>query len=62
MFVDHSFQYGFSPWPKTAKKLGFWTGVGDRQLDGRMDEHTDRPSYRDAYLTDASKKKLIGIG
>ena len=48
MLVDHLFQYRISPWPKTAEKRGFCTGV----TDGR----TDRPSYRDAFLTDASKK------
>ena len=48
MLFDH-FSLGSHRWPKTAEKRGFCTGV----TDGR----TDRPSYRDAILTDASKKK-----
>ena len=48
MLVDRLFQCRISPWPKTAEKRGFCAGV----TDGR----TDRPSYRNAFLTDASKK------
>ena len=47
MLVDHLFQYRISPWSKTAEKRVFCTGV----TDGPM----DRPSYIDAFLTDASK-------
>ena len=61
MLVDHLFQCRISPWPKTAEKRGFRTGVTDRPTDGWTDRQTegrtDRPSYRDAFLTDASKKK-----
>ena len=56
MLVDHLFQCRISPWPKTAEKCGFCTGVTDRPTDRRMDGRTDRPSYRDEFLTDASKK------
>ena len=52
-FVDHLIQYRISPWPKSAEKRGFRTGVTDGRTDGR----TDRPSYGDAFLTDATKKK-----
>ena len=63
MLVDHLFQCRISPWPKTAEKRGFCTGVTDRptdrrtdrRTDGPTDGRTDRPSYRDAFLTDASK-------
>ena len=55
MLVDHLFQYRISPWPKTAEKRGFCTGVTDGRTDGR----TDRPSYRDAFLTDASKNHIL---
>ena len=52
MLVDHLFQCRISPWPKTAKKRGFRTGVTDRPTNGRMDRRTDgrtdRPSYKDA--------------
>ena len=51
MLVDHLFWYRISPWPKTAEKRGFCTGVRDRPTD----RPTDRPSSRDAFLTDASK-------
>ena len=58
MLVDHLFQCRISPWPKTAEKRGFCTGVTDGRTDGRTDgptdRRTDRPSYRDAFLTDAS--------
>ena len=47
MLDDHLFQCMISPWPKTAEKRGFYTGVTDGPTDG--------PSYRDAFLTDASK-------
>ena len=50
--VDHLFQCRISTWPKTADKRGFCTGVMDGQTTDRL---TDRPSYRDAFLTDASK-------
>ena len=76
MLVDHLFQYRISPWPKTAEKRGFCTGVTDGRTDGwtdgwtdgrtdgrtdrQMDGRTDRPSYRDAFLTDASKKGKKG--
>ena len=55
MLIDHLFQYRISPWPKTAEKRGFCTGVTDGPTDGQTDGRTDRPSYRDAFLTDASK-------
>ena len=55
MLVDHLFPCRISPWPKTAEKRGFCTGVTDGQTDGRTDGRTDRPSYRDAFLPDASK-------
>ena len=54
MFVYHLIQYRISPWPKTVEKRTFSTGVTDIATDGP----TDRPSYRDAFLTDASKKSL----
>ena len=59
MLVDHLFQYSFriSPWPKTAEKRGFCTCVTDGHTDGR----TNRPSYRDAFLMDASKNGSIRI-
>ena len=47
------FQCRISPWPKTVEKRVFCTGVTDGRTNGR----TDRPSYRDAFLTDASKKR-----
>ena len=40
---------------KTDEKCGFRTGVTDR----RTDKQTDRPSYRDAFLMDASKNKAV---
>ena len=54
MLVDHLFQCQISPWPKTAKKRGFCTGA--RLMDRQTNQWTDRPSYRDAFLMDASKK------
>ena len=51
MLVDHLFQYRISPLPIKAEKRVFCTGVMDRRTDGQ----TDRPSYRGAFLTDASK-------
>ena len=57
MLVDHLFQCRVSPWPKTAEKRDFCTGVTDRPTDRWTDRRTDRPSYRDAFLTDASKKR-----
>ena len=60
MLVDYLFQYRISRWPKTAKKRGFCTCVTDIPKDGPTDRRTDgrmdRPSYRDTFLTDASKK------
>ena len=41
MLVDHLFQYRISPWPKTAKKRGFCTGVTDGRMDGWTDGRTD---------------------
>ena len=35
MLVDHLFQCRISPWPKTAEKRGFCTGVTDRPTDGQ---------------------------
>ena len=50
MLVDHLFQYRISPWPKTAEKRGFCTGVTDgptdRQTDGQTDRRTDGPRDR----------------
>ena len=61
-FVDHLIQYRISLWPKTAEKLGLCAGVTDRlthgPMDGRMGEWTD-PHTRDAFMTDASKKRLL---
>ena len=54
MLVDHLFQCRVSPWPITAEKHGFRTCVTDRRTDGRTDQRMDRPSYRDAFLMDAS--------
>ena len=56
MLDDHLFQCMISPWPKTAEKRGFCTGVTDGPMDGPTDQRTDRPtdgrtdnpSYRDA--------------
>ena len=44
MLVDHLFQCRISPWPKTAEKRGFCTGVTDRPTDGRTDRRTDGPT------------------
>ena len=67
MLVDHLYQQRILPWPKKAKKQGFCTGVTDRPTngrtngridgwtDGRTDGRTDGTSFRDAFLTDASK-------
>ena len=55
MLVDHLVQYRISLWLKTAEKRGFCTCVTDIPTDQR----TDRPSHRDAFLTDASKKREI---
>ena len=55
--VDLLFQYKSSPRPKTAEKRGFCTCVTDIPTDRRTDRQTDRRSYRDAFLTDASKKR-----
>ena len=44
MLVDHLFQCRISPWPKTAEKRGFCTGVTDRPTDGRTDGPTDGPT------------------
>ena len=49
MIVDHLIQFKISPWSKTA---GFCTRTTDGLRDGRM----DRPSYRNTFLTDASRK------
>ena len=48
-------EYKVSPWPISAEKIGFCTGVTGGRTDGQTDRPTDRPSYRDAFLTDASK-------
>ena len=56
MMVDHLFRYLNSPWPKAAEKHGFCTGVTDQPTDGRTGRWTDRPSYIDAFLANASKK------
>ena len=37
MLVDHLFQCRVSPWPKTAEKRGFRTGVTDGRTDGQTD-------------------------
>ena len=59
MLVDQR----ISPWPKTAEKRDFCTGVTDGRIDGPTegptDRWTDRPSYRDAFLTDASKNVIL---
>ena len=44
MLVDHLFQCRISPWPKTAEKRGFCTGVTDGPTDGRTDRRTDGPT------------------
>ena len=41
MFVDHLIQYRISPWPKTAEKHIFCTGVTDGHTDRRTDQRTD---------------------
>ena len=41
MLVDHLFQCRISPWPKTAEKRGFSTGVTDGPTDGPTDRRTD---------------------
>ena len=41
MLVDHLFQYRISPWPKSAEKRGFRTGVTDGPTDRRTDGRTD---------------------
>ena len=41
MLVDHLFQCRISPWPKTAEKRGFCTGVTDGRTDGWKDGRTD---------------------
>ena len=46
MLVDHLFQCRISPWPKTAEKRGFCTGVTDRWTDGPTDRRTDGPTDR----------------
>ena len=61
MLVDHLFQYRISPWPKTAEKRGFCTCVKDISTDRWTDGRTDRPSYTDAFLTDASKNEWGGL-
>ena len=38
--VDHLFQCRISPWPKTAEKHGFCTGVTDGRTDRRTDGQT----------------------
>ena len=57
MFVDHLIQYRISSWSKTIEERGFGTCVTDEHTDGP----TDKPSYRDAFLTHASKKLFIYI-
>ena len=72
--VEHLIQYRISLWPKTSGKHGFCTGVLDGPTDGwtdgrmdrRMAKQPDGPSYRDAFLTDASKNEkkrffLVGV-
>ena len=52
---------------KKAEKCGFRTRVTDIRNDGWTDERTngrkdrwmDRPSFRDAFLTDTSKKRWL---
>ena len=46
MLVDHLFQYRISPWPKTAEKCGFCTGVTDGRTNGRTDPLTKMRSGR----------------
>ena len=60
MLVDHLFQCRISPWPKTAEKRGFCTGVTDRRTDRPTDGRTDKPSYRDArtHLKRISSKQI----
>ena len=63
MIVDHLIQYRISSWPKTTEESDFGTCVTDGHTDGPTDGRTDRPtdipSYRDAFLTDASKKEVV---
>jgi len=61
IFVDHLTQHRISLWPRTAEKRGFCTCVTDGCTDVRTDGWTDKPSYRDAFLTDASKKGCVNI-
>ena len=42
MFVDHSNSVNLvSPWPKTAERRVFCTGVMNGLMDGRTDGQTD---------------------
>ena len=41
ILVDHLFQCRISPWPKTAEKRSFCTGVTDQRTDGPTDGRTD---------------------
>ena len=56
MFVDHLIQYRISSWPKTTEERGFGTCVTDGHTDGR----TDKPSYRDAFLSPDVRIKKPG--
>ena len=51
MFADQLIQYRISPWSKAAEKRSFCRGITDERMDGQ----TDRSSYRDVILMDASK-------
>ena len=46
MLVDHLFQCRISPWPKTAEKHGFCTGVRDRPTNRRRDRRKKQPSSK----------------
>ena len=42
---------------KNQPKRGFRTGISDGRTNRWTDGRTDKPSYRDAFLMDASEKK-----
>ena len=59
MLVDHLFQYRISPWPKTAEKRGFCTGVTDIPTDGRTNRRTDGRTKQGVESRSTRLKKKI---
>ena len=60
MLVGHLFQFRISPWPKTAERRGFCTGVTDRRTYGRTDGPTDGPTDgRTDRLTDQGVESRV---